>query len=181
MQFLDEVAYQVCDGFMANLGYFTIHPNVGGVFQHPNEAHDHKKHPITFRFGALAKLRALAKNIDVEVDGVADTSGYIMEFTDIATEAVNESATQMGMFSITGYRLKVEGDHPDVGVYFEQVGGTAKLKAGKLAENTKSKLIGIFPPGPPGTFKIVIKTQSSGGGTFLKDIRTIESHFTISV
>jgi hypothetical protein len=176
------VAYQVCDGFTTNLGYFTIHPNVVGVFQTPNEGHDHKKHPITFRFGALAKLRALVKNIDVEVEGVADTSGYIMEFADVTSGAVNESYTPTGMFSLTGYKLKIEGDHPDVGVYLELVGATAKLKAGKLAENTQSKLIGTFPPGPPGTYKIVIKTQYTGvPNNFLKDIRVIESNFTVQM
>ena len=40
---LIDMAYQVCDGFTTNLGYFTIHPNVGGVFQNQNEGHDHKK------------------------------------------------------------------------------------------------------------------------------------------
>jgi hypothetical protein len=28
-QFLDEMAYQLCDGFTVNGAYFTIHPNVG--------------------------------------------------------------------------------------------------------------------------------------------------------
>jgi hypothetical protein len=181
-QFLDEVAYQVCDGFTTNLGYFSIHPNVGGVFHAPNESHDHKKHPITFRFGALAKLRALVKNIDVEVEGIADTHGYIMEFTDITSETVNETATPMGMFTLTGYKLKVEGDHPDVGVYFEQIGGTTKVKTGKLAENTQSKLIGVVPPCPAGYYKIVVRTQYMGGGTsFLKTPRVIESNFAVGV
>jgi hypothetical protein len=33
----------------------------------------------------------------------------------------------MNQFIITGYKLKVAGDDPDVGIYFEQVGGTLKL------------------------------------------------------
>jgi hypothetical protein len=180
-QFLDEVAYQVCDGFTTNLGYFSIHPNVGGVFKTPNEGHDHQKHPITFRFGTLAKLRALVKNLDVEVEGIADTHGYIMEFTDVATGAVNDTYSTTGMFAITGYKLKVEGDHPDVGVYLEMVGGPAKLKSSKLAENTQSKLIGTFPSGPSGDYKVVIKTQYTSSGKFLKEFRTIESNFTVHI
>ncbi|MDR2194250.1 MAG: hypothetical protein LBP19_07270, partial [Treponema sp.] len=31
-QFLDEVAYQLCDGFAVNLLYFLAYPNVGGTF-----------------------------------------------------------------------------------------------------------------------------------------------------
>ena len=32
-QFLDEMIYQLCDGFAVNLGYFSIHPVVGGFFE----------------------------------------------------------------------------------------------------------------------------------------------------
>jgi hypothetical protein len=29
-QYFDEAAYQLCDGFAVNTGYYSIHPNVGG-------------------------------------------------------------------------------------------------------------------------------------------------------
>jgi hypothetical protein len=32
------------------MGYYSIHPNVGGTFNTVNDIHDHKKHPVTFRF-----------------------------------------------------------------------------------------------------------------------------------
>jgi hypothetical protein len=67
-----------------------------------------------------------------------------------------------------------------VGVYFEQVGGAQKLKAGKLAENTSSRLIGVFPAGPTGNYKVVIKTQFTGSGKFSKDLRVIESGFVLT-
>jgi hypothetical protein len=31
-QFLDEMAYQLCDGFAVNADYFSVHPNIGGTF-----------------------------------------------------------------------------------------------------------------------------------------------------
>jgi hypothetical protein len=31
-EFLDETAYQLCDGYAVNMGYFSIHPAVGGLF-----------------------------------------------------------------------------------------------------------------------------------------------------
>jgi hypothetical protein len=179
--FHKEARYQLADGFSVNLEICSIHPNIGGLFANENEAHDHKKHPIDFRFHALKPLLDLRNEIEVLIEGVADTSGYIMEFADVTSGAVNESYTPTGMFAITGYKLKVEGDHPDVGVYLELVGATAKLKAGKLGENTSSKLIGTFPPGPPGTYKIVIKTQFSSGSSLLKEPRIIESGFTVTL
>jgi hypothetical protein len=41
VQFFDEMAYQLCDGFTVNSGYFTIRPNVGGTFDSAAEIHDH--------------------------------------------------------------------------------------------------------------------------------------------
>jgi len=179
--FFMETQYQLADGFSVNLGICSIHPNIGGTFDSENEAHDHKKHPITFRFQSLNPLRKLRESIEVLIEGVADTNGYIMEFIDIGTGAVNETFTQMNQFILTGYKLKVAGDHPDVGVYFEQVDGPTRLKVSSLAENTSSKLIGMFPAGPNGTYKVVIKTQFTGSGNkFLKDIRIIESNFTLT-
>jgi hypothetical protein len=180
--FLKETRYQLADGFSVNLELCSVHPNIGGLFENANELHDHQKHQLDFRFHALKPLLDLRNEIEVLIEGVADTHGYIMEFTDVATGAVNDTYSTTGMFAITGYKLKVEGDSPDVGVYFEQQGGIAKLKAAHLAENTQSKIISAFPPGPPGTYKVVIKTQFTGAtNKFLKEIRTIESGFTVRI
>jgi len=146
--FFMEMLYQLADGFSVNLGYFSVHPNIGGTFANEKEAHDHNKHPINFRFQALKPMRDIRNEIDVIIDGIADTNGYIMDFTDVSTGAVNESCTQMAEFIINGYRLKVAGDHPDVGVYFQHE-GTNMIKVTSLAENTPSKLIGICPPAQP--------------------------------
>jgi hypothetical protein len=54
------------------------------------------------------------------------------------------------------------------------------MKISKLAENTPSKIIGLYPGGPPGTWKIVIKTQYSGSAKPLKELRVIESSFTMA-
>jgi hypothetical protein len=65
-QFLDETAYQLCDGFAVNAGYFSVHPNIGGTFNKATEGHDEEKHPVTFRFRTRAPLRALAEHITMK-------------------------------------------------------------------------------------------------------------------
>jgi len=178
--FNKEMLYQLADGFSVNTGYFSIHPNIGGTFANENEAHNHKDHPINFRFQALKPMRDIRDDIDVIIEGIADNKGYIMDFTDVMTGSVNESFTQMNEFIITGYRLKVAGDSPEIGVYFKNTATNAMTKAHSLAENSSHKLIGIFPGIPDATYKIVIKTMFMGSGnTFLKAPRTIESGFTI--
>jgi hypothetical protein len=182
-QFFNEAAYQLCDGFAVNMGFFSIHPNVGGTFDKIAESHDEKKHPITFRFRTRAPLRALAEHIKVEVEGLADVNGYIDEFVDISTQSVNETLTPGGQFSIAGHKIKVVGNEPEVGVYFVSVDSDMRVKIdAPLAENLTSKMIGIIPALKDGSWKIEVSTQYSGSSnTMLKKARVIESPFVLTV
>jgi hypothetical protein len=183
-QFFNEAAYQLCDGFAINTGYFSVHPNVGGTFDKVTEGHDTGKHPVTFRFRTRAPLRALAEHVVVEIEGLADASGYIDEFIDVTTEAINEVLTPGGMFNISGHKIKVAGESPDIGVYFVSVADpSVRVKvAGHLAENTASKLIGIIPASlTPGDWKPEVVTQFSSGSSFLKEPRVIESSLVLTV
>ncbi|MDR0475651.1 MAG: DUF4469 domain-containing protein [Treponema sp.] len=180
-QFLAELIYQLLDGYAVNLGgYISIHPHIDGVFNLDKEIHDHKKHPVGLRFRILMKLRRLMEAIAVEVSGMADANGLIAEFTDTATGAVNEVLTKMNIFTITGDRIKIAGDHPDVGLYFEQTDGPAKIKVTDIAENTANKVIGMCPGAPAGKYKVVIKTQWTNSSSLLKEPRVIESSFTLT-
>jgi hypothetical protein len=173
-QFLDETAYQLCDGFAVNTGYYSLHPNVGGTFDKVTEGHDSGKHPVTFRFRTRAPLRSLAEHIQIEVDGLADVQGYIDEFIDVTTESANEALTPGGMFNISGHKIKVEGDKPEVGVYFVSAAdpGTRTKVEGRLAENTASRLIGMIPALAAGAYRLEIVTQYTTGSAFLKEPRT---------
>ncbi|MDR1108595.1 MAG: DUF4469 domain-containing protein, partial [Spirochaetaceae bacterium] len=128
-------------------------------------------------------LRALAKRIVVEIEGLADSSGYIDEFIDVTTEAINETLSPGGQFSVSGHKIKVAGDEPEVGVYFVSVADPSpRVKVeGHLAENTASKLIGIIPALTAGAWKLEIVTQFSSGSSFLKEPRSIKSPFTLTV
>ncbi|MDR2633004.1 MAG: DUF4469 domain-containing protein [Treponema sp.] len=183
-QFFDEAAYQLCDGFVVNTGYYSIHPHVGGTFDHLTQGHEHQKHPISFRFRTLSPLRALAKHIVVEVEGLAQVSGYIAEFLDINTESVNDRLSPGGLFSIGGHKIKISGDDPERGVYFVSLeDGKQRVKvSGHLAENTPSKVIGVIPPLRAGAWKVEVRTQYSGSGTSrLKKPRVIASSCTLTV
>jgi hypothetical protein len=179
-QFMDEVAYQICDGFTANLGYFTIHPNVGGTFVSPTEVHDHKKHPISFRFGALSKLRSLDKNIDVEVVGIAEEPAYIDQFIDVEDNLINTGFVVGNGFTIHGHNIKIEGDDPACGLYFVPVEDpTKKVKIPRILENNPSKVMGLSLSTGFSVNRIEIVTQHTGGGSLLAAPRTITSPFTL--
>jgi hypothetical protein len=180
-QFFDEMAYQLCDGFAVNTGYFSIHPNVGGVFNSPHEEPDTKKHPVSFSFHARPRLRELARHITVKAKGTV--SGLIDRITDLCSGAVNATVTPGGLFSIGGLKIKVKGNNTDCGVYFVSADDNSqRFKVSKhLAVNTNLKVSGIVPALPQGNYFIEIKTQYTVGGIDLKEPRTISSAFTVQM
>jgi len=180
-QFFDEAAYQLCDGFAVNTGYYSIHPNVGGTFNSVTDIHDHTKHPVTFRFRTNLKLRRLIEHIGVDIEGIADTNGYIDTFTDSEGGSVNSVYVPGDMFVIHGHKIKVEGDDPACGVYFVPVDNpSGAIKVSRIAENTASRVTGIAPAVGNAANRIEIRTQFSGtAGRPNKTMRTITSAFTL--
>jgi hypothetical protein len=135
-----------------------------------------------YSFGALAKLRALAKNIDVEVAGIADVPAYIDEFIDVEGNSSNQLFVPGNGFSLHGHNIKAGGDDPSYGVYFVPVEDPSKkVKVTRILENTPTKIMGIIPPSTGFLLnRIEIVTQySSSGTTMLKAPRVITSSFTI--
>ena len=180
-QYYDEVAYQLCDGYAVTNGYYTIHPNIGGSFNAVNEAHDHEKHPVTFRFGTRAKLRSLVKNIAVDVAGIADTAGYIDTFIDYEENSVNGIFVPGNQFAIHGNKIKVEGDDPEIGVYFVPVDNPAlAVKVSRIAENSPSKITGLAPDTGNLYNRIEIRTRYSGvNNKLLKTPKTLTGSFVL--
>jgi hypothetical protein len=105
------------------------------------------KHPVTCGFHVLKKFRSLFQFIEIQVEGVAGTDGYIDEITDVTAGAVNESVTKGGIFVIEGYKIKAAGDPRNTGVFFFSPGSPSiSVKAtGNLAENGYGKIIGTVP------------------------------------
>jgi hypothetical protein len=180
-QFFDEAAYQLCDGFAVNMKYFSIHPNISGTFNSVSEARDSKKHPITFRFRAQSPLRRLVNFIEVLVEGLAETSGWIDEFEDAESHSINTFFTPGNLFILHGDKIKIAGDDPACGLYFVPVEDPAKaVKVTRIAENNPSRIIGIAPETNCLRNKIEIRTQATNSSAiFLKKIRIITSNFEV--
>jgi hypothetical protein len=176
--FLDEAAYQLADGFSVNTGYFSLHPRIGGVWESLTESYDPVKHPVKFSFRALRPLREVAKHIEVLIEGLADSGSFIADITDVDTEAVNETLTPGGMFTLTGHKIKVAGDNADCGVYFAEAAGTGQRVqvTRHLADNQSNRIVGIIPALAAGTWTVEVVTQFTGSGSSaLKTPRTIKS------
>jgi len=180
-QFLDECAYQLCDGFALNLWYYSIHPNIGGTFNSEKEAHDPKKNPVSFRFGIRQPLRSLVKHISVDITGVADGNAFIDEFIDRDEDSVNGVFTPGNMFCINGNKIKLAGEDPGCGIFFVPVEDPSKaVKVTRIGENNSSTVTGIVPGTNYQFNRVEIRTQFTGSAsTLLKTPRKIVSNFVI--
>jgi hypothetical protein len=180
--FIKETEYLLCNGFMTDLDIFTVHVNIGGVFNSDKEAHDHEKHPLDFRFKPRKTLLDLRGEIEVDIDGYGDSHAYIGEFTDRDSGAVNRAFTPGGAFVLRGRKIKIAGDDPACGLYFVPVADpSAAVKAAHIGDSTPGKITGVIPPATGGgEHRLEVRTQYSGSGTILlKEIRVITSPFTL--
>jgi hypothetical protein len=180
-QFIEEIAYQLCDGFAVNMGFFTIYPNLGGSFRNAEESPDPKTHPLTMRIRPHGPMRRLVEHIAFDVEGVADPSGHISDFLDHENNSINGVFEPGNQFVLTGEKIKIAGDDPSNGMYLVPVGSNdAPVKVTRIVENTGGKLIGVIPQTVWAFNKIEIRTQyASSSSVFLKTPRVITSDFTI--
>jgi len=170
-----------------NTGYFSIHPNICGTFDSKRDIYDREKNPVSFSFRTLTKLKRLARLINVEIEGLADTDGLIDTFYDAYTQTTNNIISGNDLFSISGEKIKVvdDGVNTECGIFFiktdEPVGRVKVIR--NLVENTATKIAGLTPMlVAPGKYRIEIVTQFNGSNTgFLKTPKTLTSDFELTI
>jgi len=171
--FLKEMAYQLMDGYSINTGYFTANAQVRGVFDSSKETFNPEKHSILFRFNQGDILRKEIPNVTVQIMGVGDSGIVISHVVDSKTGSVNDLITPIGTLKIKGGKLKIAGDNPDIGVYFEdQYNNRYKVEENDIIVNNPSELIVMIPSLPAGSYKLVVNTQYAVS-SLLKEPRTV--------
>ncbi|MHC6201601.1 DNA-binding domain-containing protein [Breznakiellaceae bacterium SP9] len=185
-QFYQELVYQLCSGFSVNTGFYSIHLKIGGSWASVNEHFDPAKHPIAISFRSHSALREAVKHITVDIEGLAPVSAWIAEVTDAETGAVNETLTPNEDFIVTGRHIKITKEEDDCGLFVlgPLIPDTAAVETeiAKYTENTASKIIARTPASlVPGEYKLVVRTKYSGGSANLKEMRAIETPFTLAV
>lgn len=171
--FLKEMAYQLCDGYSVNTGYFTASTLIKGVFNSPSETFNTDKHSIIFQFNQGETLRKELSAIQVEMKGVADSSLSIEQVMDVKTGSVNDLLTPNRNLKIKGYKLKLVGDKPEVGVYFINESTSVRIKVDPtdIVTNNPSELVIVTPALVAGTYWLEVTNQYSGKQD-LKEPRT---------
>jgi hypothetical protein len=172
---LAEMAYQLCDGFSVNTGWFTASVHVKGTVKNSAERYDPDRHTIVFEFHQGALMRREIPGIEVEIRGVADTDGHVAQVIDVKTGSVNNLLTPGRNLRISGNKLKIAGSDPTVGVYFRNADTAAEVKVdpADIVINNPSELIVVIPELDKNlTWQLVIITQY-GVGFILKTPRTV--------
>ena len=171
---LKEMAYQLCDGFSVNTGWFTASATVKGVFNSPNEKFNPAKHTILFDFQQGSLLRKELQGVEVQILGIADTSLSVAQVIDVKTGSVNDLITPNRNLRISGSKLKIVGDNSDNGIYFINNVTNERLKVDDtdIVTNNPSELIIVIPPLTIGEYKLEVVTQYSSSNAALKEPRS---------
>ncbi|MGE4514796.1 MAG: DNA-binding domain-containing protein [Chryseobacterium sp.] len=171
--FLKEMAYQLCDGFSVNTGYFTASTTIRGVFDSPSETFNKDKHSIIFQFNQGEKLWAEISNIEVDILGVAEASSVILQVTDMKSGSVNDLLTPGRNLKIVGSKIKIAGDDASVGIYFVDATTQARTQVdtSDIVTNNPSEVMVVIPALAAGTYNLEVVTQFSKNSAFLKEPR----------
>lgn len=172
--FLKEMAYQLCDGFSVNTGYFMACPHIKGVFNSKNESFDPLKHSLLFLMNQGELLRKEIGSVQVEVTGTVDSNIMIDQVINIKTGSVNDLLTPGKGLRIYGFKIKVAGDHPDNGVYFINQTSKERTKVpnDEFISNNPSEVVVEIPELLAGTYKLEITSQFSSSAVLLNDPRS---------
>lgn len=172
--FFKEMEYQLSDGFSVNTGYFQATPLIRGVFNSPTETFNPDKHAILYQFNQGDILRKGLSNITVEITGIGDSSLSVSEVMDVKTGSVNDVITPNRNLRIKGFKLKLAGDNPNVGVFFinQATQERTKVETSEIVNNNPAELIIVTPVLAAGMYLLEVVSQFAGGGVNLKEPRT---------
>jgi hypothetical protein len=179
---LKEMAYQLCDGYSINTGYFIARAIIHGVFHSIREQFNHSKHSILFAFFQGPELRKELSSVEVEILGPADTGLSILQVTDVKTGSVDDLLTSNRNLRITGNKIKIAGDDEANGIFFinQSTDERTRVDSSDIVTNNPSELLIITPALAAGSYKLEVTTQF-GVGFLLKEPRTVIFDKTLSV
>ena len=179
--FINEMVYQLLDGFSVQLGGFcSLHTRISGTYHGANDHIGAENLHVAFR--TLRHLKELLLKVKIENEGLAGDGAYIDEILDVHTESLNSALTPGNMVHILGHKIKVEGEDPACGVWFVNQADQSRAKITEhLGINRSAELFGLIPALAAGTYKLEIVTQFTGSGVLLKEPRTIKGESALTV
>ena len=163
----------VSEGGAVTTELFNAFPSIQGVFHSPEESVDGVHQKVRINLHAGTALRDAAGAVKTKkLPGVVSGT-IISSVTDVKTGSQNNLLTPGRNIKITGSKLKVAGDDPAVGLFFDNEAGGPPLPvdSSDLVVNHPAEIIAVIPQLAPGTYRLRIVTQYSSGN-YLKHPHT---------
>jgi len=183
---LELIYYLVADGFKIKTPLFNIKISVHGEYD-GSETHLPDEYFPTARIQTSAAFRQFIKgNVKIDFDGVYSADGIIAEATDEATGLIDECATIGNILTIRGSGLKIDADAANrnsVGLFFINTADNSAVRAHAIAVNEPKKLKVVVPALDTDalyTLRVVTQQSAAAGGHILKELREMNSDFTLS-
>ena len=169
----ETVANALLEGYNVNLPLFNTSFSISGVFESSSDSFDGNRHKLNINLTKGVLLREVEKNVKFEKTNAATPLPQIQEVKDSVSGKVNETLTAGGVIEVRGYNLRIDGDHPDCGLWFFNDSGQA-VRATVIIENKPSKIIAMIPAlnFGGGLCQVKVVTQHTGSGTLLKTPKT---------
>ncbi len=164
---IEEVTRQ---GETVSFDEFRTHFSISGVFKGAADHFDADRHTVHLKLHAGKRLKEVLSDLSLEKVTTEKALPHVLEVKDSITGSTNQNITSAGVIEIIGSRIKIAGEDLDKGVYFEDSQGKT-YKVQTLIENKPARLVVLVPSLEKGTYLLSIKTQYSGGGTFVKQAR----------
>jgi hypothetical protein len=189
---MELVYYLAADGYKIKTPVFHLKVSIPGEYE-GTETHLPSGVTPEGRLTLAPDLRAyLREHIELQLDGIDDTSGIIADVIDSATGNVDSTIHPNSLVTLRGLGLKIASDPEhasDVGLYYENAATGARVRTNPvdLAVNTFMEIKAIAPSTtslPMGTVcYVVVRTQSSpkNSGTLIKNVREVKTDFTVTV
>jgi hypothetical protein len=173
--FVNEVVYQLLDGFSVQMGrLFSLHSGITGTYNGPGDSISAENLHIAFR--VLSQLKELLLKVKIENEGLAPVGAYIDVIVDVHTDSLNNALTPAGSIHITGDKIKIDGEGAEVGVWFVNTTGGARTKVTEhFAINRPTEIVATIPTLAPGQYKLELVTNYTHGKAGLKEPRVIQA------
>ena len=179
--YYEEVIQCINDGNNITLPIANISYSISGIFDTDEDGFTDDKHKLHINLNGGRLIKDLAENIELKKVDAPPASTQITHVKDISSELVNTSVTPEGIFELRGSRLKIAGEHADIGLYFVAEDNT-ETKVENLAINSHNKIIAQTPTLASGSYRIRIKSQAtSSSDIYLKELRITDTTFSITV
>jgi len=180
LQIIEQYDRVICEqvqrGQSVLTGFCQLTPKVIGNWSGLKDKFNPEEHKIVLDLVSSAGIRAMLKEVSVEVLGVKDGGSFIGLVTDTATGITDGTVTAGDDILIEGDKIKIDPlGEEGLGVYLVNVDGKATLVTRRLTQNEPQKIIARIPADlPPGQYTLRVQTKYTTASILLREPRIIE-------